>query len=80
MQSDEVSPREGFSIMDLNLNSVNRAQLCGSDQDLQTQTRFSTWTPLNHKTSNLQVCSRIIQETVLLDYILFIIIYLDLYY
>ncbi|XP_035533563.1 epithelial cell-transforming sequence 2 oncogene-like [Morone saxatilis] len=47
--------------MQANLHSVKRWQLSGTDQDpqqvhrLRSQTRFSTWTPLNNKTSNLQL-------------------------
>uniref|UniRef100_A0A8C4EL76 DH domain-containing protein n=1 Tax=Dicentrarchus labrax TaxID=13489 RepID=A0A8C4EL76_DICLA len=47
--------------MQANLHSVKRWQLSGTDYDpqqvhrLRSQTRFSTWTPLNNKTSNLQL-------------------------
>ncbi|XP_044044502.1 epithelial cell-transforming sequence 2 oncogene-like [Siniperca chuatsi] len=39
---------------DLKPHSVKRWQLGGTDYDPQ-QARFSTWTPLNNKTSNLQL-------------------------
>lgn len=40
-------------------HSVKRWQLGGTDYDPQpSQTLFSSWTPLNHKTGNLQVRPR----------------------
>lgn len=36
-------------------HSVKRWQLGGTDYERRSETRFSTWTPLNNKSSNLQV-------------------------
>lgn len=41
--------------METNLHSVKRWQLSGTNYESPSETLLSSWTPLNHKETNLQV-------------------------